>query len=213
MPRAGESAISEAEDTLLRRATAGEPDALSALLEVHGPSIERELRIGRQWRAVLSTEDVMQVTYLEAFMLVERFAPRSGGSFRGWLRQIAENNLRDAIRALQRVKRPPPTKRVHTREMDDSYMDLLDLVGGTASTPSRGAARNEARQILEGAVRALPSEYQQVVRQVDLGGRSAGEVADLMGRSRGAVHMLRCRAHDRLRESLGSASKFYSRWE
>ena len=49
-----------------------------------------------------------------------------------------------------------------------------------------------------------------VVRLYDIEGRSGPEVATTMGRSRGAVVMLRARAHDRLAELLGSGSKFFS---
>jgi DNA-directed RNA polymerase specialized sigma24 family protein len=36
------------------------------------------------------------------------------------------------------------------------------------------------------------------------------EVAKGLGRSKGAVHMLRARAYDRLKELLGSTSLFFS---
>jgi len=80
--------------------------------------------------------------------------PIPNGSFEGWLRLIAENNLRDAIKELRRDKRPPPEKRVQARPSGDSYVVLYDLVGGTATTPSRGAAREEAKEILERAITA-----------------------------------------------------------
>jgi hypothetical protein len=35
-------------------------------------------------------------------------------------------------------------------------------------------------------------------------------VAETLARTHGAVHMLRARAHDRLRESLGAAAGYFS---
>ena len=48
------------------------------------------------------------------------------------------------------------------------------------------------------------------MRLYDLECQPPQQVAEALGRSVGAVHMLRARAHDRLRELLGSASKFFS---
>jgi DNA-directed RNA polymerase specialized sigma24 family protein len=46
------------------------------------------------------------------------------------------------------------------------------------------------------------------VRRHDLEGCALDELARELGRSLGAVHMLRQRAHDRLRERLGAARNY-----
>ena len=197
-------------DTLVGRAVQGDVNALSELLYRHGPEIEQGLRIGRQWRAVLDPADVMQVTYLEAFLQIERFDPERTAAFPAWLRQIAENNLRDAIRGLERQKRPPPEQRAELPAGSDSLLGLYELLGATTTTPSRVAARSELERALEAAIARLPPDYAMVVRRYDLGGCAMTDVAGELGRSPGAIHMLRARAHDRLRELLGSASIFFS---
>jgi RNA polymerase sigma-70 factor (ECF subfamily) len=137
------------------------------------------------------------------------FQPHGPASFVAWLRRIARNNLRDALRSLQREKRPNPRQRLtHAPSSEDSYVNLIELLGATTSTPSRSAMRAEAKQLLEAAMDHLPPDYAQVIRLCDLEGRTGQEVAELMGRSRGAIVMLRSRAHDRLREWLGSGSAF-----
>jgi hypothetical protein len=45
----------------------------------------------------------------------------------------------------------------------------------------------------------------------DLEDRAIDDVTKALGRTRGAVHMLRARAHERLRELLGAESIFFSR--
>src|SRR5262245_5710378 len=87
---------------LLHRAVGGDEDALTKLLAEHGPRVERTLSIARQWRSVLEPADVMQVTYLEAFLQIPRFDLRRSEPFEAWLGRIATNNLRDALRGLQR---------------------------------------------------------------------------------------------------------------
>lgn len=194
-------------DHLLARAIAGEVDAAGRLLEQHMPEMRRWLagQIGLTWQSKLDEEDVLQVTCLEAFLQIQKFSPQNSGSFAAWLRRIASNNLRDAIEGLSAAKRPNPAKKVRPTD-EDSHVALFEYLGGTTSSPSKQAAREEARQALLTATRRLPEDYRTVVLRYDLDELPIGEVARQMGRSEGSVYMLRSRAHDRLREFLGSAS-------
>jgi len=191
------------ERTLAARAAGGDADALSALLAHFGPEVEAALHIGRRWRSVIDVGDVMQVTYLEAFMQIGRFDPARGIPFLRWLRTIAANNLRDAVRGLAAGNRPPPERRIDQRSPDETASEFIELLGVTTTTPSRDARRGEASRLLLAAIERLPPAYREVVRQYDLEGRPIGEISSSIGRSVGAVHMLRARAHNRLRELLG----------
>lgn len=198
---------------VVSRAIGGDDEALRALLERYGPSVwgEVDREIGTRWRALVDADDVMQVTYMEAFLQIERLTARDGAGFAGWLRRIAQNNLRDAIKELQRKKRPDPTQRVTAPPGEDSYVALVEHLGQTSTTPSRQVAAQEASRIIERMLERLPADYAEVIRAYDLAGREIGAVAEKLGRSAGAVHMLRARAHDRLRELLGAETDFFSR--
>lgn len=202
------------EEELIQRAAKGDEQALCDLLEVFGPMVQGRLKgkISPQWRSSLDEEDVMQVTYLEAFLLADQFKPRGPGSFMAWLSQVAENNLRDALRGLQAAKRPNPRRRVQVSGTSsrDSFVALVDLLGTDHGTPSRVAAMGEATQCIEAALGQLPPDYERVVRLYDLEGLSATEVAAQLGRSTGAIYMLRARAHERLKSALGSASRYFT---
>lgn len=193
----------------IERAIAGDSDALARLLAEHGPVVARSLEIARPWRAVLDVDDVMQVTYLEAFLQIGRFDP-ARGSFEAWLATIARHNLLDAVRGLSRAKQPQPRNRI-SAPLGDSSVELLDLLGVTTTTPSRVARHHERTRALERAIDLLPADYGRVIRLYDLEGRHADEVAATLNRSPGAVHMLRARAHDALRERLGAESEYFSR--
>lgn len=200
---------------LLAQAGLGERDAMRALLEQYGPQVSATIdqQIGQAWRAAIDVDDVMQVTYLEAFLQAQQMTAREPRSFIAWLRRIAENNLRDAIKELQRAKRPDPRRRVQpaaSADLDNSYVALVELLGATTTTPSRGAAGRETRQLLDLALAQLPPAYRTVIKLYDLEGRPIQEVADAVKRSPGAVHMLRARAHDRLRSLLGTSTNFFS---
>lgn len=199
------------DDERLARAVAGDSSALAGLLEDHGPDVRDQLRIDSKWTSVIDVDDVMQVTYLEAFLQFSRFQPQGIPAFVGWLRRIAENNLRDAVKELERMKRPPPDRRVSPSSYNESVSAFIGLLGVTVTTPSRIAERDEQTHVLEKALAALPPDYAEAVRLYDLEGHAIADVAAAMQRSPGAVHMLRNRAHDHLRQLLGGESGCWSR--
>ncbi len=211
-PRHGGLSMTGADAELLNRAVAGDSAALRPLLEHYGPQVREVIRrkIGRRWQGVLDEDDVMQVSYLEAFLHIEQLVACDLAAFIGWLTRIADNVLRDTIRELERQKRAPAVQPVLAVGASDSRIALLATLGHTSSTPSNHAARDEAAGILDDVMRKLPPDYQTVVQLVDLDGRTLAAAATSMGRSVGAVHMLRLRAHQRLRELLGSESRYFS---
>jgi len=202
----------DSEAALLQRAVEGDSVALRALLEAFGGKVRQRLagRIDKRYRALLDEDDVMQVAYLEAFLHIDQLTARDTPAFVAWLTRIAENALRDALRGLSRQKRPDPGRRVLSPAGVDSYIGLLECLGVTTTTPSRQVARQDVTSILEAAIQRLPADYQKAVRLYDLEGRPVAEVAQLMDRSPGAVHMLRARAHDRLRLELGGSSQLFT---
>jgi RNA polymerase sigma factor (sigma-70 family) len=191
----------------VRRAVTGDKDALGELLEQVGPQVETSLVVSPTWRGLLDAADVMQVTYLEAFMQIRRFDAQRAEAFPGWLRQMAENNLRDAIRALETRKKPSPRLQLDAFGGDAS-LALFDVLTAGVGTPSRLARGNEAGERLRRALQCLPVDYARTVQLYDLDGRDVDEVAAALGRSAGAVFMLRARAHARLRELLGDPAQF-----
>src|SRR5205085_10015385 len=120
------------------------------------------------WASVLEPEDVLQVTFLEAFLRIKHFQPGGSGSFVGWLNRIAQNNLRDAVKELSRAKRPQPNQRVNAGPREDSAMLLLAEIGVTTTTPSRHAAQHEVRSAMEHALTLLPPDYAAAVRLYDI---------------------------------------------
>jgi RNA polymerase sigma-70 factor (subfamily 1) len=202
--------MEQPDDKQVRAAVAGNGKALTALLHQYGPLVRRRLHISPVWRAALDAADVMQVTYLEAFLRIKQLQARTTEGFVAWLTRLAQNNLHDAIKALERQKRPNPGRRLQRTLREESSASLLDALGATMQTPSRSAARHEVERTLEAALAQLPPLYAQVVRLHDLEGRPVVAVAAALGRSPGAVYMLRARALEHLQELLGSESRFFS---
>lgn len=204
--------MSSSGDNLLEQAVRGDRTALGQLLEQEGSILRQRLsgEIPARWQSVLSADDVMQQTYIDAFLGIRRFAVQGGEVFTAWLTTIAKRNLLDAVQMLEADKRGGDRHRVQPGADDDSYLALYELLGSARSTPSKHAARVEARRCLEEAILQLPPAYREVVRMYDLEGRPVEEVAAVLNRSPGAVFMLRARAHRRLKESMGTASRYLS---
>ncbi|HWL94763.1 MAG TPA: sigma-70 family RNA polymerase sigma factor [Phycisphaerae bacterium] len=196
---------------LLERAVGGDSAALGDLLKRLALELARDIQLDDRWAAFFDVNDVLQVTFLEAFLRIHWFVPDGPGSFSGWLLTIARNNLRDMLREVNRAKRPPPDRRLQPVRNADTHTTLLHLLTGDVTSPSRGAAGREARGSLESAIARLPESYALVVRLYDLEERPIDEVASRAGRSHNAVYMLRARAHDRLRELLGPEADFFTR--
>ncbi len=197
-------------DDLIEQAVTGDRQALITLLEEHAPRMYRRLagKIPRRWQAVLSVEDVLQETYTDAFLSINRFAARHERAFGAWLGQIAVRNLVNALRMLEAEKRGGNRRAPGGLDPVASRVALYGTLGATQRTPSRYAARNEACVALDAAIRELPENHRRVVEMYDLEGRTMEEVAGELNRSPGAAHLLRFRAHRRLAAILGEVSKY-----
>ncbi|HOW73247.1 MAG TPA: sigma-70 family RNA polymerase sigma factor [Phycisphaerae bacterium] len=204
--------MESADRIVLDHAVRGDREALMELLNRHGPAIRLALkgRIPRRWQAVLSDDDVMQQTYADAIFKIAQFSGEDEGRFEAWLRSIARRNLKDAIKGLERKKREGDRRRVERVGGALSYAELVQVLTGSQAGPSTLVRNAEAIQALERAVEQLPEDYRRVVTLYDLQECPVGQVAREMGRSEGAVFMLRSRAHDRLHQILGSTSRFFS---
>lgn len=201
------------DESLLAAAVGGDADALTTLLGRFGGEVRAVITgaIGQQWRSVIDEDDVMQVTYVEAFLQIRHFQPNGIASFKSWLKRIAEHNLQDAVKELGREKRPNPRNRVRAPAgHEESVMALYDIVGGDSLTPSRVARGKECVGLVEECVRRLPEDYRKVIELYELQSLPIEEVAEQLGRTKGAVFMLRARALDRLKNLLPSVSSFLS---
>jgi RNA polymerase sigma factor (sigma-70 family) len=160
----------------------------------------------------LSVEDVLQHTYVEAILAIRKFVPRGEHAFGLWLRKLAEHHVIDAIRSLQADKRGGAAQRIAPNSPDASLAALLECLTGlpTQTTPSQGVLRRELHDALDRALARLPEHYRRVIQRYDLEGRPIDEVAAELERSPGAVHLIRVRAHARLRELLDGVSTIFS---
>lgn len=199
----------QTDEALLKASQAGDRSAMGELLMRHADALARRLapRVPPSLERTTSVDDILQQTYADAYRDVATFEPRHSGSFFAWLQTIAENRLRNAIKAAGRKKRgggrrqfdPPPGAL-------NSVRDLLGQVAGGVETASVHLRRQETLHALNIAIAELPEDYRDVIHLRYIEGRSIEETAAAMNRTPAAVRALTDRAKKRLQEMIARIS-------
>jgi RNA polymerase sigma-70 factor, ECF subfamily len=202
----------QSESELVPRAIAGDRAALSQLLWLQYDTLHDRIqtRISRDLQGVVRAEDILQLTFIRAARAIRSFQPRHPAGFHGWLRTIADNLLRDAHR--QRRREPGGAARGQAAPAGDGPSDdgWVDQLPADQSSPSRRVGMRENSQRLLAAVSRLPDAYREVIQRRYLEGESLDEIARHLGSTKTAVRGLCYRARQRLRDSLGRSSLYFS---
>lgn len=103
--------------SLLARIRSGDADARARLFERCLPLLRRWARgrLPRRGRDLADTDDLVQVTLLNALKSLDRFDPQRKGAFLAYLRTILMNQVRDEVRCAQ--------ARPERAELSDSLRD------------------------------------------------------------------------------------------
>jgi len=180
----------ESTASLLTKVRAGDDEARSRL-------VVRYLAILKRWahgrlppraRPLADTEDLVQMTLLRALDGVKTFEPRREGAFLAYLRTILMNELRLALR---RVDRGPQRESLPEDLPDAGPSPLAEAIGV------------EAAEAYEAALAALTEEQRQaVILRVEMG-FTYQEIAEAMeSPSADAARMLVARGMVRLSEMM-----------
>jgi RNA polymerase sigma-70 factor (ECF subfamily) len=173
--------------TIRHRIRAGDPDAFGQLFDAYARSVHRHAyRLLGDWSAA---EDVVALTFLEAWRLRGRLDPE-GGSPRPWLLGIATNTARNTRRAARRhaaaVARLPPQEAVR---------DFAEEVAGRLDDTERLAA---IRTALDGLRRA----EREVLALCVWAGLDYADAAAALGVPVGTVRSRLSRARKKLGRAL-----------
>ena len=170
-------------DVALQRARRGDRDALGEVWRAVNPSVLRFLR----GRGCASPDDVAAQVWIEVARGLDRF-DGGGGDFRRWLFTIARRRAVDELRRQgRRAEDAWPEPPVVACDGPAGAVEGLDWALAT--------------------VRRLPPEQAEVVLLRVVVGLDVGEVAQLVGKSAGAVRVLAHRGLKRLGELLGAEAQ------
>jgi RNA polymerase sigma-70 factor (ECF subfamily) len=173
------------EDAVLVAAARANRQAFVALYDRYLQPIHRYcyLRLGSREAA----EDATSEIFVRAMTGLDGFR---GGVFAGWLFRIAHNVVADARRRGRQAGTPL----------------TLDAAGNVADPdllPEDAAVSRSELDALRAALLRL-SDDQRAVLELQLTGLSTPEIAAALGRSQGAVRILRFRGQQRLRDLLST---------
>lgn len=204
----------DSESSLVSRAAAGDRAALSQLLLLHFDDLHQhvESRISPRLQGLMRADDILQQTFLRAAQAIGTFELRHADAFRGWLRTIADNLVRDAEKRRRRERRFPAFPRqVAGGDARGSTPEAMDQLPGSMTSPSGRVQRQEAVHHLQAALAGLPEDQREVLRRRYLLGQSLDEIAHATGRTRGAVRGLCFRGRQNVRTVMGQSSLYFSR--
>lgn len=193
---------------LVAQAKSGDRSALSRLLLIHYDRLHFFIsgRISADLQGIVRADDILQQAFVRVANSIGTFEPRSESSFCSWLKTIVANLVRDAERRRFREKR--------ARRIDGSSQDaglgLAELAACEGTSPSSRASRNESLHRMRVAMASLPSEQRNVIQKYYLDGDSLAEIAQEMGRTKGAVRGICYRARQNMRAIIGGSSLYFS---
>jgi RNA polymerase sigma-70 factor (ECF subfamily) len=199
------------EPALVAAAVGGDRFALERLLLAHYDDLARRIgaKLPPRLQATQAVEDILQLTFMQAFRDIGGLEQREGATFGDWLARIAEHRLLDAIKQHDRQKRGGDRQQVENAACNDSrILSLWDWIAAADTSPSSVAAREEALQALSVALAALPDDQRVAIRLRLLDGKSLEETATELGRTPDAVRGLIHRGKQQLAEAMGRASNW-----
>ncbi len=167
----------------LAGALAGDEHAFAMLYRDLQPPLLRYLRV----MADQIAEDAASETWLEVSRRLDAFRGPEP-AFRAWVFAIARNKVIDRIR-------------YETRRPSATWDDLDAIAPASRDVAEEVVEVDETRRALE-LVRSLPTDQAEAVLLRVVGGMEYAEVAEVMGRSAGAVRVLVHRGLRRLRVAV-----------
>ena len=183
--------------SLVTLAKEGDKLAIEQLCRIYGERVRRiiRLRIDRKLRSKIDSVDVVQDALILAMGGLKDFTYKNEGDFLRWLSKIAENKLHDILDQFytekRDIRREIPFKKVENNTEEVSFIASEPL---DTTTPSVLLFKKEQLDRLERAIDDLKPDYREVIYLSRIERLSNAEIAEKLGKSKGAVAMLLSRA-------------------
>lgn len=167
------------EQSVIRRAQAGDPSAIETLVESYRPAVRSHAM--RMLRDVEDANDAAQETFVKAIRGLKSFD--DSRPLLPWLIRICTNCSLDLIRS-----------RRHRAENIDKYeFSICD----TTVDLERGAEAGEDSRAVQSAITRLPERYREIIVMRHYRHMEVNEIAHALNKPEGTVKswLFRARAH------------------
>jgi RNA polymerase sigma-70 factor (ECF subfamily) len=200
LPPTRRPAATSTSRSLLRRLRDDEPAAWERLTALYAPLVYHWCR--RMGLAEQDMPDVFQQVFQSVALHIEAFqkdGPRD--TFRGWLRVITRNKVRDHFR---RTARQPQAAGGTDAQI---YFSQVTDPFGDADEPDAASHDEEYHQLLHGAMQLIREQIHpqtwQAFWKVVVEGKTPEEAGNELGMRPGTVRVAKSRVLSRLRAELG----------
>jgi len=180
---------------LVQRILNGEPALYEILIRRYNPFI---YRIGRAYRYDhQSTEDLMQETYISAYLNLQKFEHRA--SFKTWLAKIMLHQCWHKKKKFSYQK--------ETAFDNDNFNEIATPMFQHQRHTEKTVINKELGRVIENALIQMGEDYRMVFTLRELNGLNVAETADVLNISEGNVKVRLNRAKTMLRDEI---KKMYS---
>jgi RNA polymerase sigma-70 factor, ECF subfamily len=194
-------------DELLRRAAAGEPDALAELFTRHRDQLRRmvSLRLDRRLQGRVDPSDVLQEAQVEVLRRAARYGAEARMPPFLWLRLITLQQLITLHRRHLGAQMRSAGQEIalHRGPMPQATSaSLAEMLLGRLTSPTQAAQRAEVRVLLQEALNSMEPLDREVLALRHFEELSNAEVAQVLGLTKTAASNRYIRAVERLRQIL-----------
>jgi RNA polymerase sigma-70 factor (ECF subfamily) len=188
--------IKSSDTEIVRRVLDGDVNAFESLLIRYKDTV---LKIIKKHVPYNDVEETIQNVFLRAYQSLPSFKGESG--FRQWLSSIAVRTCYDFWRKTYRSREVPMSV---LTEKHQNWLEEVITEQSEQAINEKGS-KNEARELLDWALRRLSAEDRMVMELVYLEGLSGKEAADLLGWSVSNVKVRCFRSRKKLEKILEAA--------
>jgi RNA polymerase sigma-70 factor (ECF subfamily) len=205
-----DDAKAEADGAVLeqvRRAAAGDEEALRTLFAAHRDRLKRmvHLRLSRRLAGRVDDSDVLQEAFVEAARKLPEYAQEPKLPLFLWLRHLTALKLAEVHRHHLGTQLRDADREVTLHRGGLPLADSVSLAAqllGTLTTPSQAAIKAETRLLVQEALNGMDPIDREVLALKHFEQLSTTEIAEVLGLSKAGAGSRYLRAIKRLRSIL-----------
>jgi RNA polymerase sigma-70 factor (ECF subfamily) len=191
----------------LRRAAAGDEEALRALFGLHRDRLKRmvHLRLSRRLAGRVDDSDVVQEAFVEVSRNLAEYAREPKLPLFLWMRHLTALKLTEVHRRHLGTQLRDADREVTLHRGGLPLADSVSLAAqllGTITTPSQAAIKAETRLLVQEALNGMDAVDREVLALKHFEQLSTAEIAEVLGLSKAGAGSRYLRAIKRLRSIL-----------